>query len=109
MEVQSLRDSIADWFCTKDSVNWGKAALYRILNLIIDADTDKSGISIARLAYTLARMEPKFSQDSRAIEQYGNMRNCIFKHAVTETGRKMLVTAIQMAVYMTREKEDKDE
>ena len=109
IEVEVLRDSITEWFCTKNDNNWGKAALYRILNLIFEEGREGSGISIARLAYTLARMENKFSQSETEKAQYSAMRDCIFKNALNEKGRKMLITAIQMAVYMTRTKEDKHE
>ena len=105
-EVLLLRDNIVEWFCSKDEENWGKAALYKILNLILEEGRDGSGISIARLAYMLARMENKFLKNETAKEQYNTMRDCIFKNALSEKGRKQLVTAIQMAVYMTRTKGD---
>lgn len=109
IDVQALRDDIVHWFCSKNDNNWGKAALYKILNLILEEGRDNSGISIARLAYMLARMEKKFSQSDSEKEQYENMRDSIFRHALKEKERKMLATAIQMAVYMTRTKEDEHE
>jgi len=108
-EVLLLRDNIFGWFCSEDDANWGKAALYKIINLILEEDRDGSGISIARLAYMLAKMENKFSKDETAKEKYNAMRDCIFKNALNEKGRKRLVTAIQMAVYMTRTKGDEYE
>lgn len=109
IDVQTVRDDIVEWFCTKNDNNWGKAALYKILNLLLEEGRDGTGISIARLAYMLARMENKFSQNDREKEQYNNMRNCIFKNALDEKGRKVLATAIQLAVYMTRIKGDEHE
>ncbi len=109
IDVQTLRDDIVEWFCSKNDNNWGKAALYKILNLILEEGRDNTGISIARLAYMLARMENKFSQSDSEKEQYENMRECIFRHALKEKERKMLATAIQMAVYMTRTKGDEHE
>ena len=106
IKVQSLRDDITEWFCRENDDNWGRAALYRILNLILEENRDGTGISIARLAYTLARMENKFSKSEKREKDYNDMRNCIFKNAITANGRKMLTTAIQMAVYMSRKKED---
>ena len=108
-DVQALRDNITDWFCDKIDNNWGKAALYKILNLILEEGREGTGISIARLAYMLARMENKFTQSETEKKQYNAMRDCIFKNALTEKGRKMLATAIQMAVYMTRTKGDEHE
>jgi CRISPR-associated protein Csm1 len=108
-DVQALRDNITDWFCDKNDNNWGKAALYKILNLILEEGREGTGISIARLAYMLARMENKFTQSETEKEQYNAMRNCIFKNALNKKGRKMLATAIQMAAYMTRTKGDEHE
>jgi len=105
-EVLLLRDNIVGWFCSKDDASWGNAALYRILNLVLEEGREGSGISIARLAYLLARMESKFSQNEIEKERYNAMRDCIFKNALNEKGRKSLVTAIQMAVYMTTSKGD---
>jgi CRISPR-associated protein Csm1 len=75
----------------------GKGGLYRLMQLM--ADCEAKCINIARIAYTLGRMEPK---DHRKMTAYKEVRENIYKWSLNESDRSALITAIQLLVYSLR-------
>ncbi|EHM37602.1 hypothetical protein [Anaeroglobus geminatus] len=63
------------------------------------ADCEAKCINIARIAYTLGRMEPK---DHRKMTAYKEVRENIYKWSLNESDRSALITAIQLLVYSLR-------
>lgn len=80
----------------------GKAFLYRILELLRGAD-DK--INIARCAYMLARLEPR--KDGERKRLFREFSKKIYEWITDRNQRQELITAIQIYIYMTRERADK--
>lgn len=81
----------------------GKSALYRLLMLLRNAG-DGRNMNLARLAYTLARMEPP-KKDVARQECYNRVRDKIYDWYQSVEDRQQLVTAIELYVYHIREKE----
>ena len=75
----------------------GKGGLYRIMQLM--AECEAKHINIARIAYTLGRMEPK---DRKKMPAYNEIRESIYKWSLNESDRSELITAIQLLVYSLR-------
>lgn len=80
----------------------GKALLYKMLQLIRDRDeTDK--LNIAKLAYLLARIEPKNKEN---VGKYQEFSTKIYDWIQNDTDRRQLITAIYIYIYTIREKEN---
>lgn len=80
----------------------GKAFLYRILELIRGMEDDK--INLARLAYTLARLEEALKKDKEAgqIKEINFFSSTIYKWIGCEKDRKEFIAAIYLYVYLIR-------
>ena len=63
------------------------------------AECEAKHINIARIAYTLGRMEPK---DRNKMSAYNEIRESIYKWSLNESDRSELITAIQLLVYSLR-------
>lgn len=81
----------------------GKAFLYRILELIRGMEDDK--INLARLAYTLARLEEALKKDKKAdqIKEINFFSSTIYKWIGCEKDRKEFIAAIYLYVYLIRD------
>lgn len=81
----------------------GKAFLYRILELIRGMEDDK--INLARLAYTLARLEEALKMDKEAgqIKEINFFSSTIYKWIGCEKDRKEFIAAIYLYVYLIRD------
>lgn len=81
----------------------GKAFLYRILELIRGMEDDK--INLARLAYTLARLEEALKKDKEAgqIKEINFFSSTIYKWIGCERDRKEFIAAIYLYVYLIRD------
>lgn len=82
----------------------GKTALYRLLDLLRQAEADSSHIQLARFAYTLARMEPK-QRDSGKWRCYQALRTTLYDWYQSTADRQQLMTAIELLIYHVRDKE----
>lgn len=83
----------------------GKSSLYRILQLLRDADKEKDHINVARFAYVLARMEPKREKKMQMV-CYQNVRNQLYNWYNNTNDRQQLITAIELLVYHKRDGEE---
>lgn len=79
----------------------GKAAIYKILDLLREAD---ERINLARLAYQLARLAPNRDADG----SFRKLTNAFYKWALDKENREQLITAIYIYVYLRRERGEKD-
>ena len=80
----------------------GKNQIYRLMNLIEECDRD--GMSLARYAYTLARMQPSKKDLLPIYERFSSQMYAWMKN---KQDRQELNTALNLIVYYLREdKED---
>jgi len=77
----------------------GKAFIYKLLELLRGAN-NKDKISIARLAYLLARLEPKKSSPN--YEMFNEFKKNVYEWANDEEHRKELELALTLYVYKNR-------
>lgn len=86
----------------------GSAFLYRLLLLL--RETKSSGsINIARLAYQLARLEPKRDDSEKSKSEfavYEKFAHNIYNWARSPRDRDELITAIYLYVYLNRVSDD---
>lgn len=80
---------------------FGKGLIYRLLELLRDSDS----INLARLAYTVARLEPKGSNEEMA-RHYAAIREKLYSWSKSREDRQELVTAIELVIYGLRDKGD---
>jgi len=85
--------------------------IYKLLALFRGMSAkDKAGrLNLARLAYTLARMEPSTASKESLKELYRQMRDAIYKWALTPEDRKQFVTALNLLIYLNRKGEKENE
>ena len=79
----------------------GMAFLYRMMQLLRAAQTDK--LNLARYAYLLARLQP--GRGSPTFAQYERFSSQMYAWACRAEDRKQLITAIYLHVYMNRKAE----
>ena len=79
--------------------------LYQLLTLLEAeyAEGDKYSINLARLAYAMARLESRVKEDKK--EKYTELKKNVYKWAQNPEDRKDLITAINLLVYIYREKQ----
>ncbi len=85
--------------------DYGKAFLYHILELMRDGE---ERFNRARFVYYLSRMEPEGNaEDDRteARKAYQEFSAKMYQWSMTEEGRRQVVSAIYLYVYMCRERE----
>lgn len=75
----------------------GNAFLYRLLELLRQAEADRS--NIARYAYLLAKMEPK---EKGRQENYRSFSQAMYRWALLAQDRRQLITAIYLYLYTER-------
>ena len=79
----------------------GIALLYRLLNLLDEAD--KEDINLARFAYTLGRMQPEKSSSEAKKQCYDAFSERMYKWFTSPDDRKQLRTALNLIIYYQRE------
>lgn len=92
---------IEDFFNTTSSR--GNSFLYKLLELIRN-QTER--INFARYVYLLSRLEPGHGAPHEEKDSYRTFSGNMTKWIKTEEDRKQLITAIQLYVYKTRNKEE---
>ena len=75
----------------------GNAFLYQLLELLRQAQKDK--MNLARLAYLLARMEPR---ERHKKEGYRQFVDSMYGWGISAADRQQLITAIYLYVYTER-------
>lgn len=82
----------------------GKAFLYHILELLRGQEEK---FNRARFVYYLSRMEPEVRDDNSKIEwdAYNDFSSKMYQWSLDEEGRRQVVSAIYLYVYVSREKE----
>ena len=86
----------------------GSAFLYRLLLLLRESKSSGS-INIARLAYQLARLEPKRNDSEKSKSEfavYEKFAHNIYNWARSPRDRDELITAIYLYVYLNRVSDD---
>lgn len=74
----------------------GKVFLYRVLELFTKMD-DK--LNLARLAYTLAKVEPKEEQERKIHQEFSK---AVYKYAKSAKDRKEFIAAMHVFLYLER-------
>jgi len=98
-----------EWFDVEENPGSGKlpcsmAFLYRLLHLFKGISSER--INLARLAYMLARREPRGDrQDLKNI--FREMRSTLYGWASSQKDRKELVTALNLMIYLNRREREK--
>ena len=94
--------TISEFFSTVEDK--GKSLLYNLLELFRNRNNK---INIARMAYTLARMEPsgKVSEEEKAV--YKNFKEKVYDWMFSDTDTKQVITAIYIYSYLIRKEEEK--
>ena len=97
---EKLRE-LERFFYDEKQTERGTAFLYRILELLRQAQTDEAQrLPLARIAYLLSRLEP-----SRGAANYGSYKEFasrLFSWSLSKTDRGSLITAIYLFVYKNR-------
>lgn len=81
-----------------NKLKFGKNQIYRIMNLI--AESDRDGMSLARYAYTLARMQPN---NKKLLPVYEGFSSQMYAWMKNKKDRRELNTALNLLVYYLRE------
>ncbi len=102
-EVMGEKFAIISEFFSKVE-DKGKSLLYNLLELFRNRDKK---INIARMAYTLARMEPsgKAGEDEKSV--YRNFKGKVYDWMFSERDTKQVITAIYIYSYLIRKEEEK--
>jgi len=80
----------------------GSGQLYRWLNLFEEMGTGSKRINLARLAYSLARIEPGPKADESTKKGYEVLWHKLYEWAGKENDRKEFITALNLMVYQAR-------
>ncbi len=84
----------------------GKVFLYHLLELLGNQEIP---INRARYIYLLSRMEPEKDSPAEQQEAYRVFSGAMYRWSENEEDRRVLVTAIYLYVYLTREKGEENE
>ncbi len=99
--------TIQEFFDEANNDSYGKAFLYKLLELIRNREEK---INIARLAYLLARMEPKVKngdeKGQRLLGLYQTFSKNLYGWLTDDEQCRQCITAIYIYVYGTRDKEE---
>ena len=94
--------TISEFFSTVEDK--GKSLLYNLLELFRNRDKK---INIARMAYTLARMEPKGKANEEEKAVYKNFKEKVYDWMFSDSDTKQAITAIYIYSYLIRNEEEK--
>ena len=92
---------ISDFFET--TTERGKNFLYNILELL---KNKSEKINLARLAYTLARMEPKSDAKEEEKQLYGKFSKKLYEWMQNDEDNRQLIMAIYIYAYLVRGEEE---
>lgn len=94
--------TVSEFFSTVEDK--GKSLLYNLLELFRNRDKK---VNIARMAYTLARMEPsgKVSEEEKTV--YKKFKEKVYDWMFSESDTKQMITAIYIYSYLIRKEEEK--
>ena len=101
--VMGEKFTIISEFFSK-SEDKGKSLLYSLLELFRNRDKK---INLARMAYTLARMEPKGNISEEGKEIYQNFKEKLYDWMLNDNDTKQAITAIYIYSYLIRKEEEK--
>ena len=82
----------------------GKSLLYNLLELFRNRDKK---INLARMAYTLARMEPKGKVSEEEKDVYQIFKEKLYDWMFDDNDTKQAITAIYIYSYLIRNEEEK--
>ena len=82
----------------------GKSLLYNLLELFRNRGKK---INLARMAYTLARMEPNSNASEEEKNLYQNFKEKLYNWMLYENDTKQAITAIYIYSYLIRKEEEK--
>ena len=100
-DVMGKKLACLDRFFRHPDTEQGTAFLYRLMELLRQAQTDR--INLARYAYLLARMEP--ARTSPARPAYEDFSRNMYDWARSADDRARLITAIYIHVYLNRKEQ----
>ncbi|MDO4921638.1 MAG: type III-A CRISPR-associated protein Cas10/Csm1 [Phascolarctobacterium sp.] len=86
-----------------NKLNVGMAMLYKMLKLLESIETEGK-INIARLAYTLGRMQPAETNNKILMQHFNEFHTLIYSWVRNEEDRRQLDTALRLLIYHLREK-----
>ena len=116
-KLDLLRNCLTESFDTsmRDEIGLGPSMVYKLMKLVREIDAKKSQdgeqINIARLLYTLARLQPSNTlgknneqrlQRERWKRLYGELIDSMYRWIHDDKDRLELLTALQLCVYYTR-------
>ena len=81
----------------------GKNFLYNLLELLRNKSEK---INLARLAYTLARMEPKSEADEKEKKLYAKFSQKLYEWMQNDEDNRQLIMAIYIYAYLVRGEEE---
>ena len=84
----------------------GNAFLYRLMGFVVRAG---DRVNIARCAYLLGRLIPNEKASDVEREAYSRFSRDVYKWILNEEDRRQLLTAINIYLYLNRNKEDKND
>ena len=86
----------------RESDERGKAMIYKLLDYLRNADSDR--INIPRLAYLLARLEPR---DEGKKAGYADFMRKFYEWALDKKERGELETALELYIYLHRREQER--
>jgi CRISPR-associated protein Csm1 len=92
---------LQDYIDEDDSA--GTARLHRFLQLARGMDDDR--INLARFAYQLGKLQPGKSEESGKQERYDKFCRQMYEWFANDNERAQLVTALNMMLYLKKDKE----
>ncbi len=101
-EVVNGKLKVVSGLWKTSNLDRGFSFLHNILSLLKECE-DK--INIARLAFLLARLEPK--RESAEFKAYSKFSSQVYEWALSTTHRQQLITALFLFIYLMRKKVEK--
>ena len=102
-EKQALFEDCFEWTekHSKDKLLGSTAFLYKLKGLIHNRIISNDGLNIARLAYSLARIDPNSKNEAKQ-HCYERVRENVYKWIQDEQQARQLYTAIDLIIYSKR-------
>lgn len=89
---------------TTSKINIGKTMLYKLLELLKTLKINKKEkINLARIAYTIGRLEP---EEKKKKELYQEFKRTFYGWILNEEDLNELLTAINIIIYLNRKEEN---
>lgn len=103
-------DRLFDWFAFQDEsgkIPYAASGFYRLRLLVNELLTKDRPVNLARMAYAVARMEPKEKPDSPAVRKFQEFKQTFYSWVQDRKELQELYTAMTLAIYLTRRSESK--